>query len=436
MMAELAKAQAALMEGYRARTPKSRAQFEMARQVLPGGNTRNNLHFAPYPPVIAKGDGSELVDLDGNVYTDFLNDYTVALAGHSHPALIASAQAQLTLGMNYGGRTIAEAELAHLMAARYPAVQSVRFVNSGTEANLYAILLARHVTKRPKILVFEGGYHGGVLNFGSGARQINIPFDVVTTPYNDAVALEAALEAEGESIAAVVLEPVMNSGGVIPATAGFCQAVSATAKRVGALLIFDEVMTARLSYHGMHGKLGITPDLVTFGKFIGGGFSFGAFGGRADIMAVFDAARPGYVPHGGSFNNNVFSMSGGVTALTKIHTPAAIAAVNDLGDRLRSRLNAALAEEKAPLCFSGYGSVMNLHVGYEPPMRYVMSPLIQSVRSLYHMFLLQEGYWIAGRALVSLSIANSQDECDGLVDTTRKFASDYRSLLSAQGIAA
>ncbi|RYF63259.1 MAG: aminotransferase class III-fold pyridoxal phosphate-dependent enzyme, partial [Comamonadaceae bacterium] len=301
--------------------PLSLAQHQAAARVLPGGNTRSVLFAAPFPITLAKAHGCHVTSLDGAVYADFLGEYTAGLYGHSHPVLRKAVLQALDGGWVMGGHIRAEEELARLICERFDSIDLVRFANSGTEANLYAISAARAITAKPKIMVFEGGYHGGVFTFASGAPgPLTAPFDFVRAPYNDVEGTLALLEAHADTIGTIVVEPMQGSGGCIAGDRAFLQMLRDWSSAHGALLIFDEVMTSRLAPGGLQQVHGIAPDLTTLGKYIGGGFSFGAFGGRADLMRRFDPGQPGAFGHAGTFNNNVFTMAAGAAGLREVYT--------------------------------------------------------------------------------------------------------------------
>jgi glutamate-1-semialdehyde 2,1-aminomutase len=421
----------ALEAAYTQRTPNSRDQFARAAAVLPGGNTRSNLYFAPYSPAIAHADGTTLTDIDGQCYVDFLNDYTVAVNGHAHPRIRAALGNVLHQGWSFGGRTQQETALGEAIRSRFPAMQRLRFVNSGTEASLYAVLLARQHTQRSALLVIDGGYHGGTLSFTEAAPRLNVPFDVERVSYNDPAALERALAAAPGRYAAVLLELMLNSGGCIPASREFAATAARAARDHGALLIVDEVMTARLAWGGLQSTLGVHGDLVVLGKIIGGGLPCGAFGGRTDVMAALDATQPGALVHNGSFNNNVFTMHAGHVALTEVLTAEAMQSMNVRGDALRRALDAVFARADVPLCLSGIGSVMVLHTGRTPPVRFVRDPAADAVRALLHLYLLQQGFWIGRRGQIALSILTRDEDCARLTETVGAFAQRYADALRA-----
>lgn len=418
-------------ERYVAANPKSCAAFERACRVMPGGNTRTTLFAEPFPLHLARGEGPYLWDIDGHRYIDFLGEYTAGIAGHSEPRLRAAVERALAAGINLGGHTEAEERLAAAFCARFPSVEMVRFTNSGTEANLMALGTARAVTGRTKVMAFRGAYHGGVLTFAGGVSgPLNAPFDVVLGSYNDAAATLDLVDRHQAELAAILIEPMLGSGGCIPAQREFLAALREVATRHGIVLIFDEVMTSRLGPGGLQEKLGIHADLTTFGKYLGGGMSFGAFGGRSDLMARFDPRRPEYLPHGGTFNNNVLSMAAGYVMLTEVYTPERATALNSRGDDLRERLNALAQSKGAKLQFTGRGSMMNAHFTRNP----IHSPADlagadTAARDLLFFDLLAQGIWLPRRGMVNLSLPVEDGHCATLIGAVETFLDERRTVL-------
>src|SRR5215831_19384740 len=308
-------------ELYRVCNPESFAQHRDACTAMPGGNTRSAIHVDPFPLTMARGEGARLWDLDGHEYVDFLSEFTAGIYGHSHPAIRAAITAALDGGLNFGAHNATEARFAAAICTRFRSIELVRFTNSGTEANLMAVSAARAITGRPKILIFEGGYHGGVFYFRGHGSPLNAPFEYLFGRYNDVAAVDALLQPHRAELAAILVEPMQGTTGCIPADREFLAGLRTLADETGALLIFDEVMTSRLAPGGLQEVHGIFPDLTTLGKYVGGGMSFGAFGGRADLMERFDPRRPDAFQHAGTFNNNVLTMNAGLVGLTEIYTP-------------------------------------------------------------------------------------------------------------------
>jgi glutamate-1-semialdehyde 2,1-aminomutase len=420
---------------FTARHPASLAAHREASEVLPGGNTRTVLFHTPFPLMVAHGAGCRLWDVDGYEYVDFLGEFTAGLYGHSHPAILGAIRAALEDGINLGAHTTAEARLARAVRARFPSMELLRFTNSGTEANLMALAAALAHTGRRQVLVFEGGYHGGVLAFDHafdhGPSPVNMPHQFVLARYNDAAGAQRAAHEHAEALAAILVEPLQGAGGCIPGDAAFLQALREAATQTGAVLIFDEVMTSRLGPGGLQGELGIRPDLTTLGKYLGGGLSCGAFGGRAEIMGRFDPRRADALPHAGTFNNNVLSMKAGHAGLTQVFTPEAARALNARGEALRARLNGLCRAHGAPLQFSGRGSMLAAHLTADPIRSSAdVARGDTGLQELFFFDLLAEGIWLARRGFMALSLAIGDAECDRLAAAVERFLAARRELLA------
>jgi glutamate-1-semialdehyde 2,1-aminomutase len=407
---------------YADRRPISRVWHERARRVMPGGNTRSVLAFDPFPFRVARAAGRELTDVDGHTYLDLLGNYTAGLLGHSPEPVLAAARAALDGGWALGAVHEDEIRLAELLVERFESIQQVRFTNSGTEANLMALAVATHHTGRRKIVVFENGYHGGVLTFGSGSNPVNVPHDFVVIPYNDVGAFTATVAEHGASIAAVLVEPMQGSGGCIPGDPDFLAALRSGCDDVNALLIFDEVMTSRFSTGGAQQLAGLQPDLTTLGKYLAGGLTFGAFGGRADVMANFDPASGGVLGHAGTFNNNVVSMAAGVAALSEVLSPGVLAATHERGERLRTGLDDVFVASGLPMCVSGVGSLMNVH-GTRGPVRSAAdrADADDRLREAFFFAMLDAGVYIARRGFVALSIEITDHDVDRVLEAASSF---------------
>jgi glutamate-1-semialdehyde 2,1-aminomutase len=257
---------------------------------------------------------------------------------------------------------------------------------------------------------------------GGGGSPTNAPVPVTLADYNDIDGTLAALRTRADDIGAVILEPMMGSGGCIPATREFLLALREATRAAGVLLIFDEVMTSRHSAGGLQKVHGVTPDLTTLGKYIAGGMSFGAFGGRAEVMDLFDGHRPGALIHSGTFNNNVLSMAGGVVAMGEIFDSAAADAHFARGEALRERLNTVCRKHGVTLHFSGLGSMMQPHFRPGSIMRpYAATPAEEALRELYFFDLLAAGIYIARRGMIAMSLPTGDAECDRLVAAVDEF---------------
>ncbi len=364
---------------------------------MPGGNTRTILFFDPFPICMARGEGCRLQDADGHEYVDLLGEYTAGIYGHSNPVIQQAVIDALKNGLSLSAHNRAELRLATLIRERYPSIELVRFTNSGTEANLMAIATAVAFTKRPRVLVFGGAYHGSLLKFGDTPSPINVPHSFLIAPYNDIEAARSLIRRHADELACILVEPMLGSGGCIPGDPEFLNLLAQEARSAGALLIFDEIQTSRLSSGGRQALLGMSPDLTTLGKYHGGGLSFGAFGGRSDIMSLYDPRRAGHLAHAGTFNNNVLSMSAGYAGLSALLTPQALDALNQRGERLRNDLNALFTEFHSPLSATGLGSLMNFQFGGEPSLG-------KAAISLLFFDLLERGYYCAPRGFIALSL--------------------------------
>jgi len=331
----------------------SEKAYKEAVKYIPGGvnsPVRALKSVGEAPLFVSKADGVTLTDVDGNLFTDFCLSWGVFILGHNHPQVNRAVKAAVDLGTSYGIPTLQETQLAKLLVESVPSLEKVRFVSSGTEAVMSAIRVARGFTKRNIIIKFDGNYHGHadhlLVAAGSGVATLNgssssgIPNDftkyTLSLPYNDIETVKAVFEKQGDEIAAVILEPVAANMGVVVPSPEFLTGLRQLTLQYGALLIFDEVITGfRLALGGAQQRFGITPDLSTFGKIIGGGFPAAAFGGRADIMDML--APEGSVYQAGTLSGNPIAMASGIQTLQLLSQP-------DFYTNLETRSNAFIAE--------------------------------------------------------------------------------------------
>jgi glutamate-1-semialdehyde 2,1-aminomutase len=413
--------------GYVSANPASARRHREAQRVMPGGNTRTVLHFEPFPLTFDHGEGPYLWSIDGARYTDFLGDFTAGLYGHSDPQIIAAVHSALSRGISFGGTNSLEHQLAELLCSRFPSMDLVRFTNSGTEANLMSLALALHVTGQRRVLTFRGAYHGGVLAFGDEPSPTNVPHDFVLGDYNDVEGTREIIRSNSDVLAAILVEPMLGSGGCIPATPEFLRILREEASSCGAILIFDEVMTSRLAPGGVQQLENVIPDLTTLGKYLAGGMSFGAFGGRHDLMKHFDPSSPSALAHAGTFNNNVVSMSAGIAGLSQVLTDRALADVNARGDRLRQGINDVAARHDVALHASGRGSLMTIH----PATRSIvfgtgLGRAQALARELIFFDLIEAGHWTARRGMITLSLPITDDHC-------RAFLAAFDTIIENRG---
>jgi glutamate-1-semialdehyde 2,1-aminomutase len=274
------------------------------------------------------------------------------------------------------------------------------------------------------VLVFAGAYHGGILLFGRGVSPLNPPFEWILGEYNDAEGAARLIAERAHDLAAVIVEPVQGAAGVIPGDPSFLRALREATAAHGVLLVFDEVMTARLAPGGMQEVLGIRPDLTTLAKFVGGGLAFGAFGGRAELMSRFDPSRRDALPHGGTFNNDVLTMAAGAAGLTRVLTRDEIARLNRLGDRLRDRLNAFASKHRVDFCATGVGSLVGLHFSRGPIRREADVPEAIELRGLLHLHMLERGWSYGRRGFIALSLPLGEAEIDGFATAVEEFLAE------------
>lgn len=430
-------------EAYEAANPKSREAYQHSTRVLPGGITRQLCFFPPFPCYADFGEGCWFVDIDGNRRLDLFNNATSLILGHRPQAVMKAVREQLARGTAFQTNTGLETRLAEMLVERVPSVEQVRFTNSGSEGTLMAIRAARAFTGRPKIAKMEGGYHGShdVVEVSvrppldaAGPSEAPTPVaesagippeavaDVVLLPYNNLPAARAILDREASRVAALIVEPILGSVGFIPAEREFLAGLRAEAARHGIVFILDEVQSFRLSRGGAQALFGVRPDLTAFGKIIGGGFPVGAFGGRREIMALFDASKGrARIPHAGTFNGNPITMAAGIATLEQL-TESAIGGLNATGDRVRERLGELGAKYGAPMQITGIGSMFKIHFSASPVRDYRSG---QRASSLIHealfLFGLNRGLFLSSTGRCCLSTAMGDTEVEKYLAAVEEF---------------
>ncbi|MDP1511356.1 glutamate-1-semialdehyde 2,1-aminomutase [Paenibacillus sp. CMAA1739] len=352
---------------------RSKAAFDEAKQYIPGGVNSPVRAFKSVgitPVYIDRGEGSRVYDIDGQSYIDYVCSWGPLIMGHAHPEVVKALQAAVVKGTSFGAPTLAETEMAKLVCERVPSMDIVRMVNSGTEATMSAIRLARGFTKRSKILKFEGSYHGHadslLIKAGSGVATLGLPDSpgvpevvathTITVPYNDLASVKLAFEKFGEEIAAIIVEPVAGNMGVVPPQPGFLEGLREVTQQYGSLLIFDEVMTGfRVGLHSAQGRFGVTPDLTCLGKVIGGGLPVGAYGGRRDILEQIAPAGPIY--QAGTLSGNPLAMAAGYSTL-KLLTPEVYDRLEERAARLQAGFERNARELGIPVTINRVGSMV------------------------------------------------------------------------------
>jgi glutamate-1-semialdehyde 2,1-aminomutase len=401
-----------LIDNYLARTPGSAAMFERATASIPGGSTRTTVFNPPYPPYMVRGEGLRTWDVDGNEYRDFLGNYTSLILGHAHPAVVDAVERQVRRGSAFAAPTEIEVELAEEIRARLPSVERVRFTNSGTEATMFAIRAARAFTGRPLIAMFERAYHGthDTVLAGSPGVPDAVSDLVMELPWGDADAVAARLRGRESDVAAIIIEPVQGAGGVRLAEPAFLRSLRELTARIGAVLIFDEIIAFRVGPNGAQGVAGVRPDLTTLGKIVGGGFPLAAFGGRAEIMDRFDARRPDALSHGGTFNGNPIGAAAGLATLRQL-TPDVYRRLAVLGERLRTGLARRFEEVRVDAEVVGVASLFQVVPG---PTLVGQAGLTTS--QVLFLGLLLDGFHLAPRGMGAISTPMTETDVDELAD--------------------
>ena len=407
---------------FEARTPRSRERFQRALEVFPGGDTRIATFYHPYPVAIERAEGIDLVDLDGNHYADFLLNYTSLITGHRHPEVMAAAAEAMSRLTGVAAPVPGQVELAEELVRRVPSVERVRFTNSGSESTLIAVWAARAFTGRPVLVKAIGGYHGCVPELDRGLRDDAFPpglpdqTPIRAVPFNDPGALRAAIDEAGDSLAAVLLEPVLGSGGVIAPEPGYLEQAREWTQDAGALLVFDEVITFRLSRGGYQAIAGLEPDLTAFAKIIGGGFPVGAVGGRAAVMDVFRPGGERSISHSGTFNGNPVTVAAGLKVL-ELLDDAAYAKLDGLGAKLARGLREAIERTGVAAQVTHVGSLLNVHFATEPVRDFDAVQAGDAVATAaFHLGLMNRGVFVAPRGMLALATVTEESDVQKVVD--------------------
>jgi glutamate-1-semialdehyde 2,1-aminomutase len=426
-------------EAFRAPDSVAAQLYERACKVLPGGNTRTTVYQSPHPPYAASGRGAVVTDADGQERLDYINNYTSLIHGHADPDITAAVIEQLQYGTAFAMPTEHEVALAELIAERVPSVDQVRFTNSGSEAVMMAVKAARAYTGRPKIIKFEGCYHGSYDyvevslgsspdNWGDG-DPVSVPYshgapqgmldDVIVLRFNDIEMAERRIEQHRHELAAVLIDPMPLRAGMVPADVPFLQRLRELTSAYGIVLIFDEVISLRTAYGGTQSVLGVLPDLTTMAKIIGGGFPVGAVGGTREAMSVFDPSG-GYprAPHGGTFNANPITMVAGLAAMKKM-TPAEFERLDQLGAALREGLAEAMDGARVQGQVTGMGSLFTVHLHNRPIRDYrdsLATPEEQARTAAIYRGLMRRGIVTAPYIAGCLSTPMGEPEINAFIE--------------------
>jgi glutamate-1-semialdehyde 2,1-aminomutase len=394
---------------YLASDSRSAELWERARAVLPGGNTRTTVFTAPYPTYAASATGATVTDVEGQTRLDFVNNYTSLIHGHAHPRILEAVTRQLPLGTAMSFPTESEIQLAELLVSRVGSVERIRFTNSGTEAVMMAVQAARFFTGRPRIARFEGCYHGTYADHSD---------EDLILPFNDADGTERAILSHADELAAVIVDPLPHRPGFVDPLPGFLQRLRDVTRARNVLLISDEIISFRLGFAGPQKTFGYTADLTTMGKIIGGGFPVGAFGGRADVMAVFDPSTTGKrLAHGGTFNANPVTMVAGYASMDMLPA-SAYARLASMGDRVRAGLADLLETRGIPWQVTGQASLFKLHPHPRTVVDYRSAqptPDEQSSLERFYVAMFGEGIILTPELAGCLSTVMTERELDALI---------------------
>lgn len=412
----------------------SRSAFEEAKQYIPGGVNSPVRAFKSVgltPIYVDHAEGSRVYDIDGNSFIDYVGSWGPLIMGHAHPEVIAAVQETAAKGTSFGAPTLIETEMAKLVCERVPSIDIVRMVNSGTEATMSAIRLARGYTGRSKILKFEGSYHGHadslLIKAGSGVATLGLPdspgvpesvaSNTITVAYNDLESVKLAFERFGEEIACVIVEPVAGNMGVVPPLPGFLEGLREITTKYGSLLIFDEVMTGfRVHLNCAQGRFGITPDLTCLGKVIGGGLPVGAYGGKREIMEKVAPSGPIY--QAGTLSGNPLAMAAGYTTL-KLLTPAVYDQLEERAARLEAGFVNNAKELGIPVTINRVGSMVCPFFTEGPVVNYDTAKTSDIPRfTKYFGNLIEEGVSVAPSQFEGMfvSAAHSIEDIDATIE--------------------
>jgi len=406
-------------EAYKKDMPKSGALTEAAKKVLPGGNTREAMHYAPYPFFVDNAKGCRLWDVDGHEFLDFVSCFSATILGHAHPKIIEAITKQVAKCTALAAPTESMNRWAELIRERISSIDKLRFCNSGTEAVMMTVRAARAYTGKDKLVKMEGCYHGNYDVVLADGETSGVPKGTMDNTFfvsfNNKEQVEKVVREHKDELAAVIVEPQMGAVGQVPSQGDYLPFLRKITQENHVLLIFDEVFTFRLDYGGLQNVYGIKPDLTALGKTIASGFPVGAFGGREDIMQMF-SPLVGKVHHGGTLNGNPITSAAGIVALTTL-TPSEIKRLNRLGEKLAQGIRDVFTDLKINSQVTGFGSLMNIHFTNQK----VVDARTARTRDmdlihLLHLSLIKRGLFMARRGFLCISVPMTDKEVDTAVN--------------------
>ena len=422
-------------------TPESKARWQTASEYLPGGDSRNSIFWDPYPIFITEASGAHVIDVDGNDRIDFINTMTTMILGHAFPPVMDAVYEQLSRGVAYNAPNEHQIRLAKLLCERIPSFDLVRFTNSGTEATLNTIRAARAFTGRSKFAKVEGGYHGthdavtvsvrvDISEAGDADRPQAVAASeglaegvldqVIIIPFNETAASRRILEESKDELAAVIVEPVMGSVGMLPASTQYLTMLREFTEENGIVLIFDEVISFRAAPGGSQQYYGVTPDMTSLGKIIGGGFAVGAFGGRREIMDLYDPTKGPRVSHAGTFNANPVTMLAG--SVTMEHLTADVYRhLAEMTEKLKQGVRQVCEELEVPVQVTGLGSLFGIHfTGGEIHNYRDLAVSDRALRGRVFLGLLNEGILIAPNLVGAMSTSLGDEDVAAFLSAFRR----------------
>ncbi len=445
-----------LVLAYQQWSPRSAEIMERGRRVFPGGDTRASAHFSPYPLVMERGNGCHLYDVDGHEFIDFMNNFTSLVHGHAHGQTVDAITHQAPLGTAYAAPSAPQIELAELIVSRIPSIEQMRFCSSGSEATLMALRCSRAATGRQKIMKMEGGYHGSyelaevslvpvpgkrgdlahpVSLAVDGSFPDSVLTDTIVCPYNEPELARTLIQEHASELAAVIVEPILGSMGMVPATREFLQTLREETQKRGIVLIFDEVISLRLDSRGAQGRHNIIPDLTSMGKIIGGGLPVGAIGGSQALMSAFDPDADETVMHASTFSGNAMTMAAGLAAMTALDDKE-IEKINSLGDRLRQGFNRMLNQYGIRGQAIGAGSLTNIVFNGADihDARDSMQGMTDAghISSLLHLGMLRRGIVSASRLMYCCSTPMHDNHVDQAITALSESLGELRPVIEAE----